>query len=82
MQQQQLAAVVLLSYLSLAAFFNGVDGVSAPRNSPSDLIARQACPEWNYDDPSIWGGLCTQFTLCSTGTTQSPIDIPVSQYYY
>ena len=31
--------------------------------------------DWNYDDPSDWGGLSEDYHLCKNGKRQSPIDI-------
>jgi len=48
--------------------------------SYSSPTSPTACPAWSYDDtlsngPSHWGDLCTDYTSCKTGLSQSPVDL-------
>lgn len=41
--------------------------------------AAEVAPHWSYrgaDGPARWGSLSDEFRACSTGTAQSPIDLP------
>lgn len=45
---------------------------------PLLTAAQEVKPKWSYDgstDPSHWGALGPAYAACSTGSTQSPIDI-------
>ncbi|CAD6505544.1 BgTH12-01034 [Blumeria graminis f. sp. triticale] len=34
--------------------------------------------DWNYDNSYDWGKIKPNYTLCQTGTLQSPIDLPIT----
>jgi carbonic anhydrase len=50
---------------------------------PGTASAQEAKPHWSYekgaDDPKHWSKLDPTYAVCSTGTTESPIDIKGAQ---
>jgi carbonic anhydrase len=65
--------VVALSAATLAV---GCGGAEDATGDPP----LETAPHWSYEDgehgPESWGDLHSEFATCSTGTQQSPIDIP------
>ncbi|WP_162459527.1 carbonic anhydrase [Kocuria sediminis] len=50
-----------------------------PTASAASSAPEQAAAQWSYEGatgPRHWGELADEFTTCSTGTAQSPIDVP------
>ncbi len=55
----------------------GVGGCSLPHTQPESTIARE--PHWDYgktDGPDKWSSLSNDFSACSAGKQESPIDLP------
>lgn len=67
----------------LLAMITGCADTAAPGASPADPSAQtapgEAPAQWSYEGatgPQHWGELEDEFTTCSTGAAQSPIDLP------
>ncbi|KAI6716044.1 hypothetical protein PZA11_003964 [Diplocarpon coronariae] len=63
------------TFVTLAAL-SGV--LACPDHSPaSRLSERAAALPWNFDDQAAWAKL---YPICSSGTKQSPIDLPAGNF--
>jgi carbonic anhydrase len=59
--------------LCLASLFGGACSEAPIKETPAE-----AHPHWTYsgdEGPAAWGHLSPEYAACSTGTTQSPIDL-------
>jgi carbonic anhydrase len=55
--------------------------LAACASAPAPAAPSSAAPHWSYDGdvgPSHWGALDPSFATCSSGTTQSPVDLPAT----
>ncbi|WP_186815667.1 carbonic anhydrase [Kocuria turfanensis] len=71
------SSAVLLTTLTGCADTAAPDAPPAASAAPS--APEQAPAQWSYEGdtgPQHWGELADEFTTCSTGTAQSPIDVP------
>jgi len=50
------------------------------------MMKRDVCPPWSYNGtdngPSQWGSLCSDYSLCSSGQEQSPINVLSTDLVY
>ncbi|GEO96385.1 carbonic anhydrase [Kocuria turfanensis] len=73
-------SVITGSGVGLLAMITGCTNTAGP-DDPATASPPQggASGEWSYEGasgPQHWGELDDEFTTCSTGTAQSPIDVP------
>ncbi|WP_053005063.1 carbonic anhydrase [Kocuria sp. SM24M-10] len=77
------SSVVLLATLTGCADAAAPDAPATP-TATATVTAAPSAPEqtpaqWSYEGatgPQHWGELADEFTACSSGTAQSPIDVP------
>lgn len=78
-------SVIASSGVVLVAMITGCADAADPGASPTATPAQpsqgEAPAQWSYEGasgPQNWAELDDEFTTCSTGTAQSPIDVPSS----
>ena len=73
-------SVITGSGMGLLAMITGCANTAGPSDpATTSPVQGEASGEWSYEGasgPQHWGELDDEFTTCSTGTSQSPIDVP------
>ncbi|CZR60675.1 related to carbonic anhydrase precursor [Phialocephala subalpina] len=67
--------------ISLLALAPAVLACPDHTRSSRSLVSRATgAKDWNYTDPSSWGSIKPEYAICSSGTMQSPIDLPANNF--
>lgn len=73
-------SIIAGSGVGLLAVVTGCSNAAGPDDPATTAPPQEeASAEWSYDGatgPEHWGELDDEFATCSTGTAQSPIDVP------